>query len=126
MALIFAVSSLPNPPEPPGPLSILSDKVLHGIEYAGLGALLARALAGGWLRPVSRSAAALALSMAVIYGATDEIHQHFVPPREMEVLDLAADGVGALVAVFACYVGGRIASTLREQEAGIIRSRHGL
>jgi VanZ family protein len=126
MALIFVVSSMPHPPEPPAGLSILSDKALHVIVYAGLGTLLVRALVGGWLRPVSRHVALLAASIAVIYGAGDEIHQHFVPPRQMDALDLAADGIGALLAVFVCHLGGRSTSPPSEPQAGIIRRRHGL
>ncbi len=43
MALIFALSSIPSPPITPAG----TDKVLHALLYAGLGALLSRAIAGG-------------------------------------------------------------------------------
>ncbi|MGH7254156.1 MAG: VanZ family protein [Nitrospirales bacterium] len=96
--LIFYFSSLPlkelEPLLPPV-LEELGDKVAHGMEYAVLGVLWYRALrlAGGpW-------AAARALPLAIIfsagYGLSDEFHQAFVPTREMDWFDVAADIVGA-------------------------------
>lgn len=35
-----------------------------------------------------------------IYGASDEIHQYFVPNRDAEVWDWLADIAGALIAVY--------------------------
>jgi len=37
------------------------------------------------------------LLFTIIYGATDEIHQYFVPNRDSDVFDWLADVVGALV-----------------------------
>lgn len=100
MALIFALSSVSEPPEPPG---AVSDKGLHFILYAGLAALVVRALAGGWRRPVSLGVVGLAIAISSVYGASDELHQHFVPPRQMEALDLLADTIGASVAAFGSF-----------------------
>ena len=107
MALIFWFSSLSNPPEPPGALSMLSDKALHAILYAGLAALVVRALAGRLLGPVTIRIAALAVAISALYGVTDELHQYFVPPRQADIRDLAADVTGAAVAALALYVVGR-------------------
>jgi len=97
MVAIFVESSIQHPPSPPGPLT---DKHVHALMYAGLCALLVRALAGGWRAPVTLGVAAFATMLATIYGASDEWHQHFVPTRTMDAADLAADAIGAaLVAV---------------------------
>lgn len=105
MALIFALSSIANPPAlaqaPP-------DKALHFLLYAGLGALVVRAMAGGFGRPVTIRTAVVAVVVSALYGATDEIHQHFVPPRQMEALDLAADGIGAAASALALYAASAI------------------
>ena len=108
MALIFWLSSIPNPPQPPGPLSILSDKPLHGLVYSGLTALLVRALTGRLLGPLTFGTAALAVVISALYGATDELHQSFVPPRQSEVQDLVADVCGSALAALALYVAGRL------------------
>jgi VanZ family protein len=101
------LSSIPDPPEPPGPFSILSDKALHGILYAGLSALVVRALAGRMLGPVTLGVAALATAISALYGVTDELHQYFVPQRQTDIWDLVADVIGAAVAALALYVAGR-------------------
>jgi VanZ family protein len=104
MAAIFAVSSLPRLPSPPGGLSFTA---AHVLEYFGLAALLVRALAGGLRQPVTAGAAVFAVALAVAYGATDEWHQHFVPRREMDAGDLLADAVGASAGAVAMYALGR-------------------
>ena len=104
MAVIFWLSSMPHPPDPPGALSSLSDKSLHSLVYGGLALLIGRALAGGWLRPATFGTCLLAALLTTGYGVTDEVHQHFVPPRQMEALDLAADAAGALIAALALYL----------------------
>lgn len=94
MGLIFAFSSMPSPPMPPG----VSDKLLHAAGYAGLAALSLRATAGGRLGGVAGRSAATAWAIATLYGASDEFHQRFVPGRSAEFADLVADGLGAGVA----------------------------
>jgi VanZ family protein len=43
--------------------------------------------------------------IASLYGASDELHQYFVPGRSAEVADWVADTLGALVAVlFAAWL----------------------
>jgi 6,7-dimethyl-8-ribityllumazine synthase len=74
MALIFFLSSRPDI-QLPGPES---DKAWHSVGYAGLGALVTRAAAGGLGQPVSLGHAVLAVAVATMYGATDEWHQSFV------------------------------------------------
>jgi VanZ family protein len=111
MALIFAGSSASHPPA----VGVgIPDKVVHAVVYAGLGALLVRALSLGWIRPVTARIAWQAAIVATLYGASDEFHQALVPGREVEALDLAADAVGAALAAGALWAWG------------IIRRRDGL
>ncbi len=93
-ALIFWLSHQPNPL--PALSGRLWDKALHGVEYAGLSALLALGLGRlDPLRPVR--AALLAILLAAAYGLTDELHQGFVPRRDCSALDWAFDLMGAVV-----------------------------
>jgi len=111
MALIFAGSSVSRLPQVgPG----VSDKVLHIIVYAGLGIVLVRALSRGWTAPVTARVALQAALIAAVYGASDEFHQSFVPDRDAELLDVAADVAGAVLAALALWAWG------------IIRGRDGL
>ena len=93
MGLIFTASAMSDPGAPPGGLS---DKGAHVIAYAALGAALVRALAGGRAAAMRPSTIATAALLAAIYGATDELHQRFVPERTPELLDLVADAAGGL------------------------------
>jgi len=94
MGLIFFFSSLPDPGGPPGGIS---DKTAHVLIYAALGASLVRALAGGQITAMTLTRILFAAALGTLYGVSDEIHQHFVPPRTPDILDVAADAVGALV-----------------------------
>lgn len=91
--LLFALSAQPNPLPflPPGLL--LQDKLLHGLAYTVLGALLLHGFQGSGCPP--RRALVLAVALASFYGATDEFHQSFVPGRNADVLDWVADTLGA-------------------------------
>jgi len=90
MMLIFYLSSktgdevsIPTP-----------DYVAHGVEYFGLGLLLAVSLK----RTTGLSSgrvAVLAVIIASLYGISDEWHQSFVPGRFATVSDWLADTVGA-------------------------------
>jgi VanZ family protein len=94
MGLIFFFSSLPDPGGPPGGIS---DKTAPVLIYAALGASLVRALAGGRITAMTLTRILFAAALGTLYGVSDEIHQHFVPPRTPDILDVAADAVGALV-----------------------------
>ncbi|MCA9836043.1 MAG: VanZ family protein [Trueperaceae bacterium] len=41
----------------------------------------------------------LAVTLTVLYGLSDEFHQHFVPGRQVDVFDWLADTVGAIAVV---------------------------
>ncbi len=96
---IWALSATPAPPGAQWATWPGADKVAHALLFAGQAATLR--FAG--LPP---RAAFLA---AVVWGATDELHQRTVPGRTADPLDLLADAVGAAVgaAVRRRPAGGR-------------------
>jgi VanZ family protein len=73
-------------------------KTAHMTEYAVLGFLLTGALTGRRFHTY-KTTAVLAFCLAVLYAATDEIHQYFVPGRACRIYDVGFDAAGALVGI---------------------------
>jgi VanZ family protein len=67
--------------------------------FGGLAALVLRALTSAWHQPITWPRAAWAAAVAAAYGIVDEWHQAFVPTRQPDVLDFAADATVACLAV---------------------------
>ena len=109
MGVIFGLSSISHPPATPGG----SDKVLHALSYGILGFLFARALTRGH-EPVTLRVLVFTTCFGAVYGASDELHQYFNPPRAVEAADLLADTIGAGLGAAGWYAWG------------IIRGRNGL
>jgi len=109
--LIFVLSSLENPL--PGLTWRISDKLLHGLEYAGLGALLAVALALSLPRLGLGRVLVWAALLASLYGASDELHQSYVPGRDADPRDWVADTAGGLAGA-----GAALAFLRRARGAG--------
>ena len=103
MALIFGLSSIAHTPSIPHG----SDKVLHTLLYAGLGAVFARARARG-VDGVTLTVVATTMVFGAVYGVSDEFHQYFNPPRSVEAMDVVADTVGATLGAAALYAWGII------------------
>lgn len=101
MAVLFALSSIPNLPSLP---RAGSDKLVHAVLYAGLGAVSLRALVHARWHDIGASHAIGALLIAIIYGVFDEFHQSFVDGRESSLDDVVADAVGACVAAVGLWV----------------------
>lgn len=94
---IFIESSFSTPEAVPS--FFMSDKLLHTGAYAGMAILFYRALSRQRIGASPMKRAVSAIAFTVIYGIGDEFHQSFVPGRSPEVLDVLADGVGALAGV---------------------------
>jgi hypothetical protein len=76
------------------------DKVEHFLAYAVWALIFSSARAATWpARPVT--AVGIATVMGILYGASDEFHQRYVPGRTPDLKDLAADACGALVGALA-------------------------
>jgi VanZ family protein len=86
-AVIFGLSSVPSLSSGFGVWDEVLRKGAHLAEYAVLGLLLMRA----WGRELP------ALTTAVAYAATDEIHQRFVQGRHSSPFDVAFDACGAVI-----------------------------
>jgi VanZ family protein len=85
-------------------------KACHVAEYAVLALLIVRALriiravpAARWSWPI----AALALTVATAYGASDEIHQLFVASRGPSMHDVVIDASGATLGVLLAFLWSR-------------------
>ncbi len=92
--LIFYMSHQSRPPVELPPFQH-ADKVVHAGVYALLAALVARwLLAGG---ASARRALWGAIVAASLYGALDEWHQSFIPGRDPDPCDWAADTAGAVL-----------------------------
>ncbi len=78
------------------PLLKQQDKVLHILVYFGFGVLLFLTLKSAG-RPVIKSVILTVLA-GILYGASDEFHQMFVPGRSASIMDLLADTTGILFA----------------------------
>ena len=73
-------------------------KTAHVIEYAILAVLLYRALKESGVGKYN--AGLIAILIAVVYGATDELHQSFTPGREPRVRDVFFDTIGSVLAIY--------------------------
>ena len=98
-ALIFFLSSLPEPPQAPFEFPFL-DKIGHLLEYAFFGYLLKRGFSNSPRPKLSSYSSFLTVITAFLYGISDEVHQIFVPTRHPEILDLIFDGTGAFLGQF--------------------------
>lgn len=109
MALTFVLSAMPSPPSPAG----VSDKLEHFVFYGGLALVTLRATARGRIDGLTPLALVLAWVITTGYGVTDEMHQAFVPQRTPDVADVAADALGATVALIAAAASGIILRSRR-------------
>ena len=72
-------------------------KTAHFLEYTVLGVLVGNAVCNAKIGPLKEFV--VSWLMCILYAATDEIHQYFVPGRACRLMDVAIDSAGALVGV---------------------------
>jgi VanZ family protein len=104
MTAIFIASSQSDLRPPDG----VTNEQAHSAGYAGLAALVSRALAGGFGAPVTGLRALGAVAITTAYGVSDEWHQSFVPGREADPRDVLADAIGAAIGTAGCWAWGII------------------
>ena len=74
------------------------DKVMHVGLYFGFGVFLFLTFRYYKNRTIQRYAPILAIISGLTYGIIDEFHQSFIPGRTASITDVAADGVGLVLA----------------------------
>ncbi len=104
-ALIYWESSQAKAPVPDFGFQ-WQDKVYHLCGYALFAALCYWAFAS--LDRTAKRAGALCVLTTALYGASDELHQFFVPGRSSEIGDWLADVCGALLVVSLVYLRTRV------------------
>jgi VanZ family protein len=115
-ALIFFLSSIPGSGFPSHPNAL--NVVAHFGEYLVLAVLLTLVL-----NTPDRAlwkTALIALAIASLYGASDEIHQMFVDGRSSDPLDWVTDTLGALLGSVATIwvISARKVKQSRARDAG--------
>ena len=89
--LIFALSSISNPPQ----TGIEhSDKTAHFLLYFGFGVALYFAS-----MELKNYDIKYSLIVGSLYGITDEIHQYFVPNRSFDIGDIIIDVIGVFLGI---------------------------
>ena len=98
MATIWWLSDRERLPEPPGftfeVWSVIGHFTIFGI--LGLAIWFGLGMNSGLL---NRERQWYAIGIATLYGVIDELHQHFVPGRKPDVVDVVTDFLGAVVFV---------------------------
>ncbi len=100
--LIFIGSSLHSIPQT-FPFSI-KDKLLHAAEYFVLGALLTRSIMALFNGASRRAYLIWVGFIGILYAASDELHQYFVPGRSCDFTDWLADIVGLACGAAIIYI----------------------
>lgn len=109
MAVIYFLSAQPNLSSGLGAWDTVLRKGAHMVEFGLLWALLWRA--GGYGEP------RVAVGVALLYAASDELHQTFVPGRVGSPLDWAIDAAGiGLAGLLAAGWSRRRASDQRQSQ----------
>lgn len=95
LGLIFFISSLQNPERTFG--FSASDFAAHILEYAGLLFLTRRAFDASGIAGLRVRSAVTGILFCLLYAASDEFHQSFVPTRDPSLIDFAYDAAGVLL-----------------------------
>jgi VanZ family protein len=99
MALIFALSATPDLSSGLGTWDFVLRKIAHVTIFALLWLTVARAT--DWRRPIAAGV------IAVLYAASDELHQTFVEGRHGTPVDVMIDSVGIGLAALAWAITAR-------------------
>ncbi len=112
--IIFWFSSQSNPPIPDAWKFPNSDKILHGIAFAAVGAAAAL---GSMVRKSSINLEVFleAWILTAIYGFLDEVHQRYTPSRSSDITDWFADITGAALGIMLFFALAKLLKPLVRQ-----------
>ena len=83
-------------------------KCAHAGEYAVLGVLLTMAL-------TDRRRVMPAAVIGILYAASDEFHQRFVPGRSCQLTDVLLDSAGLLAGIMLVLLADRLYRRFRQR-----------
>ena len=94
------------------------DKVVHLGFYVPLGfCVIASFPSKLWFRY------GLMLIIVMLFGCSDEMHQHFVPGRSMDVYDWVADSIGgALGGILYIWWESKLLKNTRKKMTGVLET----
>ncbi len=95
--LIFVQSSYPSPRMLPRFSG--ADKIMHFLGYGLMGFLFLRGFKVS-NHKLGRREILWSIVLTILYGISDECHQHFVSARTADVRDAMADALGGACGVF--------------------------
>lgn len=96
--IIFILSHQNRLPLPDYGLTI-EDKIAHVIAYLIFGMSVMYSLQNLYPGFNYSRLKILVLIIGILYGASDEIHQYFVPGRSCDALDLISDSIGVYLSI---------------------------
>jgi VanZ family protein len=106
-AIFIFILSAQSQPLGMSRLPYFVDKVLHAVLFGGFSLVLVEALRRSRPNVPLGVLCGVAIGLTTLYGVSDEYHQSFVPQRDVEGYDVAADGFGALLAQCGVWLKGR-------------------
>lgn len=104
---IIYLSSLSSPNIPDFGFT-WQDKVIHAGAFFVYGMLLQLFLSKTLQLKFGKKYILLFFLIGCLFGASDEIHQYFVPGRSSEVLDWLADTTGLLLSLTVVFVVSKL------------------
>lgn len=99
---IFFLSHQSHPPL----ATLSSDYVLHFLAYLTFAVLLTWGITARFREEFTIRRMVIVLGLAILYSASDEFHQAFVPGRHASLRDLFADASGAGFCAWTLYLFG--------------------
>jgi VanZ family protein len=114
MGVIFWLSSKQSLPTPD--LFRGQDKMEHAVVFGILALLFALSFKERKGKTLGKRLLIVTF-LVILYGLSDELHQHFVPGRDPSFWDLCADAVGGFLAAF--FFLRRVENRSRQEVASL-------